>query len=765
MAALAALTGLGPGDVDGDRITMSEQLEPLPPGASVGLAAGAAWALSPVALVLVDPNERVMDLNPACLALLSSGRAAWLGQPVSRLLARGSDSTDDTATPLTLQSRQTGTFQGQVCSVLVVAESLAKAQAEMLSHQVLDAMHEGVVRYGGDLWLADANPAALAFLGCDSLAAARHRADSPTARLFAEDGSALPMAMRPTLRAIHHGERVSNMTLGVTGLDGQVRWARMNAMPLPALPDGRLGGAVLSFTDITDRLAAERALRDSEQRFRLFAQNSQDVIWLSRPDDGRAVYVSPAFERVWGRPVATLYEPGVHWLDFVHPDDRQRVRDNYFAQPADASYVIEYRIVRPDGGVVWIRGRAYPIRDEQGRILQRAGLTEDITADREAQAAAAAGRAAEQQLLRLVATAPGALMTYRRAPDGRITVDVANPRVAQAYGLTPAGDGAVRDIRDVIQPDDRQRLRHSLEASARNMSAWREEFRVQHPRRGELWVELHAVPTREDDGGLAWHGFLHDITAHKQVEETIRQANAELEARVAERTAELEARHREMEAFTYSVSHDLKAPLRGIDGYSKLLEMDHADQLDDEGRQFVQTIRKATVHMGRLIDDLLAYSKVERSRPTLGQIDPSQIISRLIQERSRDLSAGGITLVESLDCHQAVGEREGLVLAVRNLLDNAIKFTEKTPQRRIDVRCEAVADHCRITVSDNGPGFDMRYKDRIFDIFQRLHRAEDFAGTGVGLAIVRKAVERMHGTVQARSGPQQGATFVIELPL
>jgi PAS domain S-box-containing protein len=728
------------------------------PAPNAAVASEAAWSLSSVALAVLDQQQRVIDLNPACLALLPGGREAWTGHPLAGLLSV-------VTPPLQVLASHTGHHRDQTCTVVYLATAPAAAQDEMLSRQVLDVMHDGVVRYDGHLWLVDANPAALAFLGSRSLAEARHRADSPTAQVFGEDGEPLPMAMRPAVRAVRQGERVRNVTIGVQGWDRRVRWARMNAMPLPALPDGRHGGAVLSFTDITERRAAERALRDSEQRFRLFAENSQDVIWLNRPDDGQVVYVSPAFERIWGRPVATLFEPGVHWLDFVHPDDRQRVRDNYFSQPADARYVIEYRIVRPDGGVVWIRGRAYPIRDEQGRIIQRAGLTEDITADHAAQAAAAAGRAAEQQLLRLVATAPGVLLSYRRSAEGVLSVELANPRVAAAYGFAHGGQGQGVDIRDAIQPEDRPRLRQSMEASARSLKPWREEFRVQHPKRGQLWVELHAVPHAEDDGSTIWHGFLHDITAHKQVEEAVRQANAELEARVADRTAELEARHREMEAFTYSVSHDLKAPLRGIDGYSKLLEMDHAAQLDEEGRQFVQTIRKATVHMGRLIDDLLAYSKVERSRPALGQINPAQIIARLTQERSRDIAAGGITLVEVLDCQQAVGEREGLVLAVRNLLDNAIKFTEKTPQRRIELRCELVDGCCRITVSDNGPGFDMRYKDRIFDIFQRLHRAEDFAGTGVGLAIVRKAVERMHGQVEAFSAPAQGARFVIELPV
>lgn len=326
-------------------------------------------------------------------------------------------------------------------------------------------------------------------------------------------------------------------------------------------------------------------------------------------------------------------------------------------------------------------------------------------------------------------------------------------------------DGSFDDIRRLVLPSDRERLRLAFLASALHLTPLREEFRVQHPTRGEVWVEMHVTPVCEPDGVIAWHGFLHDISAHKHMEAEIRRVNTELEARVSERTAELEARNKAMEAFTYSVSHDLKAPLRGIDGYSRLLLTDHAESLNEEGRFFLDSIRKATVHMGRLIDDLLAYSRVERSRPTLGLIDPVDVLTRIVSGLQSEIDQGQVQLTTELQCHAAMGEREGLTMAVRNLLDNALKFTQGRSPRQIALRCVVHEAHCLIEVRDNGPGFDMRYHDRIFEIFQRLHRAEDYPGTGVGLAIVRKAVERMHGRVWATSTLGQGACFSIELPL
>ncbi len=316
-----------------------------------------------------------------------------------------------------------------------------------------------------------------------------------------------------------------------------------------------------------------------------------------------------------------------------------------------------------------------------------------------------------------------------------------------------------------MHPDEREAVAQSLRASADLGSAWLATFRVPHTPAGERCLEAHSMPLREADGGVVWHGFLIDVTERRRAEQEIRSLNIELEHRVADRTSELEAKHREMEAFTYSVSHDLKAPLRGIDGYSRLLESDHAGKLDEEGRFFVAMIRKAAAHMGDLIDDLLAYSRVERGRPKLGPVEPAPVVATVVDGAAAEATAGDVALTRSVEPGLAVvGEREGLELALRNLLDNALKFTAGRPRREIEVGVRRADGHALFWVRDNGPGFNMRYHDRIFEIFQRLHRAEDFPGTGVGLAIVRKAVERMHGRVWAESAAGQGATFFIELP-
>jgi signal transduction histidine kinase len=260
-------------------------------------------------------------------------------------------------------------------------------------------------------------------------------------------------------------------------------------------------------------------------------------------------------------------------------------------------------------------------------------------------------------------------------------------------------------------------------------------------------------------------GFAEDVTVVREAAALLARLHAELEERVAERTAALEEKHRQMEAFATSVSHDLKAPLRGIEGYSRLLRDDHAARLGEEGRYLVDMIFQGAARMGQLIDGLLAYARLEPGLPALETIAPAPFIEALAANQRAGIEAAGGTLQVEVDAGLAVrGEREGLELALRNLLDNALKFSAGSDRPHVEIGCRREGAHGLLWVRDNGPGFDMRHHDRIFEIFQRLHRSEDYPGTGVGLAMVRKAVERMRGRVWARSTPGQGAAFCIELP-
>jgi signal transduction histidine kinase len=250
----------------------------------------------------------------------------------------------------------------------------------------------------------------------------------------------------------------------------------------------------------------------------------------------------------------------------------------------------------------------------------------------------------------------------------------------------------------------------------------------------------------------------------RRAKEALDRLNAELETRIEARTNALNAKTHELETFAYSVAHDLKAPLRGIDGYTSLLLEDYAEQLQGEGRTFLRKIQGSTDEMNKLIDDLLAYSRLERRELKADRVELAPIINSLVEEKRREAKERPIDFVVDVNGAIVIADVSGLAQAVRNYLDNAIKFTRNVTQPRIEVGSKEHTKSCLLWVRDNGIGFDMKDHDRIFDIFQRLNGTEDYPGTGVGLAIVRKAMERMGGRAWAESEPGNGATFYLEFP-
>jgi PAS domain S-box-containing protein len=366
--------------------------------------------------------------------------------------------------------------------------------------------------------------------------------------------------------------------------------------------------------------------------------------------------------------------------------------------------------------------------------------------------------AGERRFIDLVQLLP--IGVFETDPFG--TVTFANSTAFEVFGYTPADLENGITILDVLAPTDRPLAKTMFRAILQGERSKGTEYSGLRKDGSTFPIMVYTSAIIQDGVPAGIRGTIIDISRMKQIEDEIRHLNTDLERRVADRTAALEEATQEMEAFTYSVSHDLRAPLRAIDGFSYILAKTAGSRLDEKEQHYLAALRKNAGQMDSLITGLLTLSRIGRQELNRERVDPGPLVREVIAELREQFPERTIDVAIG-DLPPCSADPVMLRQVYRNLIGNAVKFTRDTPEPRIVIGAIAKDAGTTYFVRDNGVGFDMRYAGRLFEPFQQLHTTEGYEGEGIGLAIVARIIRRHGGNIWAKGEPGKGATFSFTL--
>ncbi len=533
--------------------------------------------------------------------------------------------------------------------------------------------------------------------------------------------------------------------------DGSGFWAEFNFMPL-ADERGNYTHCVWTVRDITERKHAEEAAR----LLTAIVESSDDAI-ISKNVDSVILSWNKAAERMYGysaeeivgRSISVLVPPD-------HPGEMPALLERLRVGETIEHYETEQ--ARKDGQRLLVALTISPLRDAAQKITGLSVIARYITERKRAEKALQLS----EERYRALAFVTSQIIWTTKANGEVDDMPMWRAFTGQS-GDQVRGWGWI----DGLHPDDRDRTVDIWSRSVENCSFYNTEYRMRRHDGEYRWMAVHGVPVLEEQGTIReWVGTCADITERKQAEEQIRRMNEDLERRVVERTAQWEASNKELEAFAYSVSHDLRAPLRAIDGFSRILLDEYAPDLPPDGQRYLNTVRKNALDMGQLIDHLLAFSRLSRQPLKKEPIDMAALVRQALEELAREQEGRRIEIGIG-DLPPAEADPALLKQVLVNLLANALKYTRQRDPAKIEIGAIAQDGRPGATVyfvRDNGAGFEMQYAAKLFGVFQRLHRVEDYEGTGVGLALVHRIITRHGGRVWAEAALDQGATFYFTLP-
>ncbi len=510
-------------------------------------------------------------------------------------------------------------------------------------------------------------------------------------------------------------------------------------------------GVVVNTRDVTERKAAEAALQEAHGRLQAIVDNAPVAI-VTLDLNGNVTLWNAAAEKIFGWIAQeVLGKPLPIFLE-SHAEEAREIAARVRAG------VAFQRLQRPrkrkDGSLIQVNVSIAPLVDASGNLMGHLRILEDIT---ELTRAEEALRAQERLLTSIYENVPDALFLVSVEPGDQFRYLTVNKAFLRNTRLT-MDDIVGQRIDEVLPESSRAFIKQKYKEAVGSGKAVRwEQEAVFSP--GNRIVAVSVTPINNEAGAVSLLvGTGRDITPLRLAQESLAELNAGLEEQVASRTSQLEAANTELEAFSYSVSHDLRAPLRAIDGFSRILMEEHGPALSEDALHYLKIVRASAVNMGQLIDDLLRFSRASRQPLSTSMVNPAILVRRCLEDLRHELEGRQIDLqIGELAPCQA--DERLLQQVWMNLLSNALKFTRKRDTARIHVGNTLSQGELAYFVRDNGAGFDMRYRDKLFEVFQRLHRAEEYEGTGIGLALANRIIQRHGGRMWAESEVDNGATF------
>ncbi|MBM0743648.1 PAS domain S-box protein, partial [Phormidium sp. CLA17] len=590
----------------------------------------------------------------------------------------------------------------------------------------------------------------------------------------------------------------------ITCKDGSIKtisWSNISdKFPIPGWASWGIG------VDVTDRQQAEKQLRQSEQRLSLAIEGSGMATWDVDIQADKALWSEQHFKLLGYDPAPNGEVMLEKWRSRVHPEDMPKIREaSTRSQRERSPYSMEHRIIRADNGeIVWVAAFGRAVFNEAGQAVRFVGILIDISdrkvAEEEITQLNQALNRQVKQLETLLEVIPIGIGIAQDPNCNHIKV---NPAFAKQLGI-PSTINASLSAPNKEAPtfkiyrDGKELSAEELPmqyAAAHGVEVMDVEVDVVHEDGRVITLLEYAAPLLDEQSQIiGCVGAFLDITERKLAKAALQQINEKLEIKVQERTAELNQTNadlirsnQELEQFAYVASHDLQEPLRAVTGYTQLLAKDYEDQLDETGQQYAAYVIEGATRMQQLIQDLLLYSRIGTRDLVLAPVDCNAVLKRVLDNLQVAIAESNATITsDSLPLITA--DKTQLTQLFQNLIGNAIKFRREepphihisstwssdagrshhselqTPNSETQTTISAAESAYLFTIRDNGIGIKPRYLERIFEIFKRLHTRREFPGTGIGLAVCKKIIDRHNGRIWAESEPEIGTTFYFTLP-